>query len=269
MNEELEKEFQNTTRLLVGKELHGLDDYSEWLGQRVPLPRETKSAISGKEAWVGPPLIYLGKEFNLRNAILLEEMDQANESPFTAEDVAKASLRGIMGKLLSPVRYHIANMRYQAHENVWKCSGAGGGRNIYHCDDVYLDVKNVAYSNYTLWSHNAFGCHGVTSSGFVMHAYNCSRLARCFEVDGCSDSSGLLFCHNCENVQDSMFCFNAKNLRYAIGNLQVPPDRYKEIKSRVLAEIAAELEKNKCLKWDIFNIGCKREALWYRRLTTP
>jgi len=256
MNDELEREFQNTTRLLLGTALKGLDDYSGWIGRRVPLPRETKSAISGKEAWVGPPFIYLGKEFNPRNAILLEEMDQANKSPFKPEDLADASVRDVMKKLVSPVRYHVGNMRYQAHENVWKCSGAGGGRNLYYCDDVYLDVKNVAYSNYTIWSHNAFGCHGVMHSGFVIHAYNSSKIARCFEVDGCSDSSGLLFCHNCENVHDSMFCFNSKNLRNAIGNVQVAPGKYKEIKSRLLGEISAELEKTKSLKWDIFNIGC-------------
>jgi hypothetical protein len=268
MNEELEKEFQGTTLLLLGTALKGLDDYGEWLGRRIPLPRETRSAVSGKEAWVGPSLIYLSKDYNLKNAILLDEMDQVNKSPFAPQDVARASVRDIMKSLVGPVRYHVANMRYQAHENVWKCSGAGGGRNLYHCDDVYLDVKNVAYSNFTLWSHNAFGCHGVTNSGFVIHAYNCSKVARCFEVDGCSDSSGLLFCHNCENVQDSMFCFNAKNLRYAIGNVQVPPDKYKEIKARVLAEISAELEKTKSLERDIFNIGCRRERLWHHRLTT-
>jgi hypothetical protein len=266
MNEELEEEFSKTTNLLLGSRLKHLNDYGEWIGGRVPLPKSGRSALSGKEVWVAPNHIYMGKDFNLKNVISLDEMDQANESSHTPDELDNATVKEIMTRLVSPIRYHCGNFRYLSHENVWECSGVGDGRNLFRCDDVYLKVKNVAYSNYTIYCENAFGCHGVDHSSFVIHAYNCTKVSRCFEVDSCSNCSGLLFCHNCENVHDSMFCFNAKNLRYAIGNVELGPEKFKEIKSLILNQIVDELEKTKSLKYDIFNIGCRGEKLWHHKL---
>jgi hypothetical protein len=267
MNEELKTEFLKTTKLILGQELQSLRDYEEWLERHVPQPRRGSSAISGKDVWVAPSHIYMGKDFNLTNVIGLDEMEQANTTPNKPEDLEGATVKDVIGKLIDPIRFHCGNFRYQAHENVWECSGAGGGRNLYRGDDVYLKVKNVAYCNYTIYSENAFGCHGVDHSSFLINAYNCSKVSRSFEVDGCSNCSGLLFCHNCENVQDSMFCFNAKNLRYAIGNVEVGPEKFKEIKALILKEITNELEQTKSLHHDIFNIGCRGEKLWHQRLT--
>jgi hypothetical protein len=164
----------------------------------------------------------------------------------------------MLSKFIRPVAFHCGNFRYQSHENVEKSSGAGGGRNLYYCEDVYLSVKNVAYTNYTQYSENLFGCHAVSHSSFCIHAYNSTAVNRCFEVDGSNNCSDLYFSHNCENVRDSMFCFNAKNLKNAIGNSQLDPDSYKSLKSSILAQIAGELEKNKSLGWDVFNIGSKK-----------
>ena len=70
----------------------------------------------------------------------------------------------------------------------------------------------------------------------------------------CSDS---YFLHNCENVNDAMFCFNVKNLRNAIGNSQLPPDKFQKTKSSLVEQMFSELEKKKSLKWNIYNIGGK------------
>ena len=75
-------------------------------------------------------------------------------------------------------------------------------------------------------------------------------------MESCSNSSDLYFSHNCEALQDAMFCFNSKNLKHAIGNSPLPPDRYKSLKSALISQIADELEKTKSLRWDIYNIGC-------------
>jgi len=255
MSEELEKAFSSTCRLLLGKGLEGLTQYSSWLGKSVPLPKETKSAISGKEVWVPPPNIYLKKEFNPKNAISLDEMENANTAPFGPEELDGASVQEIVKKI-KPISYYCGNFRYWTHSNIERSSGAGAGQNIMMCDDVYLKVKNIAYCNYALYSENLFGCHGVMHSGFLMHAYHSTKVTRCFEIDACSNCSGLLFSHNCENVHDSMFCFNAKNMRNAIGNVAVPPNEYKRIKELLQQEIVKELEDKKSFRYDVFNIGC-------------
>ncbi|MFH1393697.1 MAG: hypothetical protein ABII71_03460 [Candidatus Micrarchaeota archaeon] len=255
MGEELERAFSSTCRLLLGKELAGLEQYGGWLGKAVPLPRETKSALSGKEVWIPPSDIYLKKQFNLKNAISADEIDQANTPPMGAGELEGASVKDILG-MIKPISHYCGNFRYWTYTNAEKSSGTGDGRNMLMCDDVYLKVKNVAYGNYVLYSENLFGCHGIMHSGFSIHAHYCTKITRCFEVDACTNSSDLLFCHNCENVHDSMFCFNAKNLRNAIGNVPVAPDEYRRIKELVQQEIVKELGEKKSFRYDIFNVGC-------------
>jgi hypothetical protein len=266
---EIEKEFSKTTRLVLGIELKNLRDYAQWLGNRVPLPKKTNSAVSGKEVWVPPDHIYLGKGFGLKRVILSDEFEKVNISPYSPDNLSNATVKTIINNLVDPVRYNWGNFRYQAHENVREVSGGGGGRNLYHGDDIFLKVKNIAYSNYVIYCENIFGCHGMDHSYFVINAYNCAKVSRCFEVDSCSNCSGLLFCHNCENVHDSMFCFNAKNLRYAIGNVEVGLEKFKEIKALIVREIFEELEKTQNLRYDIFNIGCRGKKLWLSKLTIP
>jgi hypothetical protein len=252
---ELENAFTKTAKLLFATEFHGLDTYAGWLGRHVPLPHLAKSALSGKDVWAPPFLNYLGKEFNPSRIISMEEMELLSSSPFKAADLKNASVADMLTKFIKPVAFHCGNFRYLSHENIEKTSGAGDGMNVYYCEDVYHDVKNIAYSNYTLFSENMFGCRGVSHSSFCIHAYNSLAVNRCFEVDGCNNSRDLLFCHNSEGLSDCMFCFNVKNMRYAIGNVPLAPERYKQIKSLVLGRIGNELMKAKDLKWDIYNIG--------------
>ncbi len=256
--EELEKSFSETTKLLLGTELHGIDEYGQWIGKRIPRPYMVKSAFSSKEVWVPPPMIYLNKKFNPSRIISLDEMDDASVSSFSPDDIKNATVKDILTKFVKPVAFYCGNFRYSTYENIEKSSGAGAGRNIYYSEDVFLDVKNVAYSYYALYCQNMFGCRSITKSAFCIHAYNSVSVNRCFEIDACSNSSDLFFCHNCENVRDSMFCFNAKNLKHAIGNVQYLPDEYKRIKSSLLEQISEELEKTKSLKWDIYNICCAK-----------
>lgn len=253
----LDKAFTETTKLLLGQGLNPIDDYADWLGKYVPLPSLAKSAVSGKDVWIPPAINYFGKSFNKSKIISMEEMEQVNVSPFAAKDIETATLNDLRTKFIKPLSFFCGNFRYLESENFEKVSGGGGGRNVYYSEDIYLDVKNVAFSNYALYCVNVFGSHNVTYSQFAIHAYNSTQISRCFEVEGCTNSRDLLFSHNCENVNDSMFCFNAKNLKYAIGNVQLPPDKYREIKNIILADLVRQLKQNKSLKYSIFNIGGK------------
>ena len=52
-----------------------------------------------------------------------------------------------------------------------------------------------------------------------------------------------------------MFTFNAKNLKYAIGNASIGPEKYRPLKKTLLEQITDELEKKKSFKWNIYNIA--------------
>ncbi len=252
---EIEKAFREITKMLLGAELTHIDEYQNWLGCKVPLPSLAESVISGKDVWIPPTLNFLGKNFNRSKIISMDEMDKVNKNDIPRASIENVSIKELISTFIKPVAFFCGNFRYQTHENVEKSSGAGGGKNLYYCEDVYLGVKNIAFSNYALHCENIFGSYGITDSQFCIHAYNSTEVARCFEVDCCSNSSDLYFSHNCENVRDSMFCFNAKNLRHAIGNVQLPQDQYRLIKSKILNGVLKELKETKNLRYDVFNLG--------------
>ncbi|MFH2105951.1 MAG: hypothetical protein ABII22_01715 [Candidatus Micrarchaeota archaeon] len=251
--EELEDEFTKTCKLLLGTELTGLDEYGPWLGKRVPLPYPVKSTISGKEVWVAPPSNFAGMKFS--NVISYDEMEYANKSPFGYEDIKNSGMKEVFQNVMKPVSHFTGNFRYKNYENVDKCSGAGAGRNLYYGEDLFIDIKNAAYSNYAMFSTNIFGCHNVPYSQFCIHCYNSVNLTRAFECDGCYHSSDILFCHNSEALSNCMFCFNTKNKRYAIANVEVGREEYLRVKKILLDYIGKELKEKKYLETDIYSIA--------------
>jgi len=255
----IDKAFDETASILLGRQLGNVDIYSGWLGEHVPLPSPAASAVSGKEIWMAPPINFLGRKFDSKRIIDMDEMESVNQSPFGREEMEGVENLGqLLGKFVSPIAYYCGNFRYGAGQDIEKCSGGGGGRTIYYSEDVFHNVKNVAFSHCVVNSQNIFGGHNVVKSCFGINIYNSNAIARGFEVDGCLSSSDIYFCHNSENLRDCMFCFNAKNLKHAIGNAEVGKEEYTRIKKMVLSEIGERLEKDKNLPWDIYSIGARK-----------
>ena len=78
-----------------------------------------------------------------------------------------------------------------------------------------------------------------------MHSQIFFYTKRCFDSYLCVSSSDLYSCFNCKNCMDAMFCFNQNSKRHAIGNLELPKEKYLVIKKKLLSEIAEELEAKK------------------------
>ncbi|MEA3347111.1 MAG: hypothetical protein U9Q21_03360, partial [Candidatus Auribacterota bacterium] len=87
-----------------------------------------------------------------------------------------------------------------------------------------------------------------------INAYSCLKVANCFETAFCGNSSNCLFCYDGSNLDNCMFCFSDNAKKYAIGNLEVGKKRFFELKNIVVDELFQELEKNKSLKMNIFNL---------------
>jgi len=259
MERKIDKGFNETAFILLGRRLGSVDDYSGWLGEHVPLPFQAKSAVSGKEIWVAPPINFLDKRFDSGRIIDMDEVERVNKSPFGSQELeGVGNLQQLLEKFVSPIAYYCGNFRYGTGQDIEKCSGGGLGRTIYYSEDVFHGVKNVAFSHCVINSQNIFGGHNVVKSSFGINIYNSNAIARGFEVDGCLSSSDVYFCHNSENLRDCMFCFNAKNLKNAVGNVQYPREEYLAVKKMVQAEICARLEKERKLPWDIYSIGARK-----------
>jgi hypothetical protein len=251
--DEYEKAFQSITSVVLGRKLTGYRDYKGWLTRRLPVIGETRSAMSGKK-------VYLPFEFYevIRHRLLtLEEAyGTAGKLHLSEEQVRGLSFANAT-EALKDISITTADTVMGNNSRVSECA-------VYYDSSVCFGSVAVATSRYAIYSfwprqsEYVAGCHVAFSCSFCVRCFNSENLSRCLEVSDSASCTDCYFCYNCENLQDCMFCFNTKTKRYAIGNVQFPPEQYRKIKRALLAQMADELERNKELKWDIYNIGCAK-----------
>jgi hypothetical protein len=249
----IEDAFRKTTRIVLGKELQGMDAYGDWLLRHVIKTRSAVSAATGRPTSLSSHAPYKfyprDRLVKANEGVKLGEILRMDESDITSLDSAKDSLWKIA--------FFVSEIMIGENKNIIGVMLANQSSNCYK-GSIYSYDEFCGFSFWPRDSKYVFGSSMAFSSSFCINAYNSLNLARSFEVESCSNSSDLYFSHNCENAQDAMFCFNSKNLKHAVGNAPLLPDKYKSLKSTLLAQISEELENKKELKYDIFNLACQR-----------
>ncbi|MGV8176241.1 MAG: hypothetical protein ACP5NX_00365 [Candidatus Bilamarchaeaceae archaeon] len=251
MDEAMEKAFQETAKVILGKTLSGLDEYGPWLNENTEEIICRKSAL-GKETIYTPGYVYYKKTGD--RFISMVEREVASRKRINEGDVKKLTLANAKD-VLKGITLFCPDAQDGTNVNMDECSLYSYGSNCYR-SVALVRSKHCAYSFWPRNSEYIFGSDIVFSSSFCLKCYHSENITRCLEVSNSANCGDCYFCHNCENVNDSMFCFNAKNLRYAIGNKEVGREAYMKLKKRVLEEIAGELERSKRLRWSIYDIGC-------------
>lgn len=257
--EPIEKAFSQTTGLLLGKKLTGIESYAKYLSKHVPMNEIHPSALSGSKTVSCGYRVHMLKLHDFSKRVATdEELRQVGKVGVDAGvleglgmDAEKAA------SILHPVAYMNLDKVVGQAINLRDCSVVINAQDCY-CGSAFTWCKKCAYCFWSSVSEQVFGSACVFDSSFCVKCFYSKKMTRAFECDGCESCSDTYFSHNCENVRDSMFCFNSKNLTYAIGNGVLEQDKYKGIKGALIAQIGEELEGNKGLKWDIFNIGSRR-----------
>ncbi|MDD5340393.1 MAG: hypothetical protein PHV13_04030 [Candidatus ainarchaeum sp.] len=248
--EPMEEAFRKTTGVLLGRPLDGLRSYENWLMRHVPATQKARSVVSGRSVYVNDIVPYnlmlkdrLVKQDEVWKMGVLTKLEPSEIESF--EKLKKAAGR---------IAYFCPEGMVGESRNIPEVAVVNTSLNCYHCGIASFN-ENTAYSYWARNSKYMFGSALAFLSSFCMNANYSTNLSRAFEADGCNNCSDVYFAHNCENARDAMFCFNAKNLHSAIGNSPLPPEQYRRVKGALLAQMADELEQNKELKWDIYNIG--------------
>jgi hypothetical protein len=247
----VEKAFSDTTSLVFGKPLNGLENHAQWLKSRV-------IAVDGAQSALGSGSITVPGYANFRalrrdRFVGLYEGMKIGENARLSEKEASELDFSNAPSLLSKIAYPSTQFRDGPIANV-------GGSPIVvsstNCHSVLgcLNLKDSAYCVWPNGSDHVFGSAFLMNSSFCIKCYSSFSLKGCFEVDSSSGCSYSYFCHNVENVHHSMFCFNAKNLNYAIGNVEVGREKYMEMKPLLLAPIVKALEAGKNPAIDIFTL---------------
>jgi hypothetical protein len=246
----IENAFRQVSRVVLGKQLEGIDDYGEWLLRSVIAPFVVPSASSGKRITVSGLPFYRSLP---KNRIVEDREGYAISKMLKLEEPEMGSL-GSIRENLRKIAWIVPSFHYGNNLNIIDCGIVVSSLNCYF-GGLYIYNEYCAFSYWPRNSKYIFGSENVFSSTSCIKSFYSSNLSRCFEVDSSSNSSDLYFSHNCENVNDSMFTFNAKNLRYAIGNVQYPKEEYKRVRDSLLAQITDELEKKKTIPWSIYSLS--------------
>jgi hypothetical protein len=254
----IEKAFTTSFKILFKKDIEGVDRYEQWLTRYSPPPFEFVSPFSGKKIYFKPYL----EASKFHSSVPLERVVPLNE----AQEVGSLHLNENEIGSFESIEKNIGRIGYFCFEihkgtfrNVTKSPVIIDSANSYKngvANNVEYAALNVAVGPNSKF---VFGNNRITDSQFCLNCHYSSGLNRCFEIDSSTNCSDSYFAHNCEGLNEAMFCWNAKGKRYAIGNLQLPPEQYRKIKDMFVEQMADEILSKNELRYDIFNVGCGKK----------
>ncbi|MCX6771671.1 MAG: hypothetical protein NTX79_06460 [Candidatus Micrarchaeota archaeon] len=253
---DLNSAWKSTCRLVLGEEIGELEEFREYLLTRHFPISERKSALSGKRVVMGSDRYPKGAK-----VISQDEIDYAKKYPALGINEIK----------------DIDSIIEAFHERFLYCGNKVFGvsrffSGVDNCTDSFFveeshDVvgsKYVAYSSFVrIGSEHVFGSGVLIRGAHLIKILGSADLSRSFDCSMCTASSDMLFSvysHGCSNC---LFCFNQRNKKYAIGNLELPRERYFEIRKKIVSEVAEHLRKHKSFPsvFDFPLLGKNRQSL--------
>jgi hypothetical protein len=234
--EELNKAWKATCRVLFGEEVGNLKEFDEWLSKYVGKPRIEKSAISGDE-------VYLAVDDYCKGARFISNTEIDFSKKFEPLNINEIKDIDSIVEAVSDRIYYSGNIILGNSKFV------EGSSNITNSFYAYKSFRShedeyVAYRKLGKGSKYLFGGTGGYSSYMIKGIAGLS-CQRCFEYWSISDSSDIYYSTNLNGCADCMFCFNVNGKRRAIGNLELPLERYKELKKKLVSEIVDELKQKR------------------------
>jgi len=223
--------FKSTCRVLFGREIGALFRHKNYLSKLVDPPMEATSSFSGKPVFLSRPHYCKGAKF-----IDVEEIGKARSalSINYIKDVDSA-LSALSEKFAYCGNKNLgASVEVADSDMCNDCLGVLSSQNV-------ISSKYVAYSNGVRESECVFGCMLGGEVGFSLHSQIFFFSKRCFDAYMCFHSTDVYSSFNCRNCQDVMFSFNQNSKRNMIGNLELPKEKYLELKKKLVSEIASEL----------------------------
>jgi hypothetical protein len=247
----IEKGFASACNVVFKKSLEGIKQYEGWLEKNTAELLQAKTPFGGV-AQYPKNFAYVPNIPDGRTVSFGEMMALSKKSLSESEIGNMSSIKKAIGK----IGYFTLELFEGENSNYIDSPLVYHGTNIYKTYDV-THGENTGVCFLALNSKYVYGSYRTLESQFSLKCYNSLYLNRCFELDSCSKCSDSYFCHNSEALSDCMFCFNMKGRRHFIGNTDFGKEKYAQVRGAVLSQIGEELEREKSLKWNIFNIGAR------------
>lgn len=249
----IEKAFSSTFKIIFKKDFRDIGEYEGWLSRRI-VPLKGITSPFGVDIFIVQyhPSFRAFSLIPEKRSVTYEEGMELGKLHITED-----KLTGLEKVKEWFSEFCCFSVEYFSGENsnIISTPTVDHSANIYK---TYTSIysENCGVDSWALFSKYLFGCHWTRDSQFCVKCYNGHFLNRCFEVDSSIRCLDTLFSHNCEGLSEAMFCFNVKGKRYAVGNLELPKEKYAKLRDSVVEQIADEILKKKEYKLDAFNVGC-------------
>ncbi|MBN2121809.1 hypothetical protein JW721_02015 [Candidatus Micrarchaeota archaeon] len=235
VDEKTNSAFKETCRILFKEEIGELSAFEDYLKEYMFPYAIRKSCVSGREVMIGAMYPEGAK------IVSHQEMPQLQ---FTKVDVNKIkdidSLLEAVGEniVYCGNRVFGSTAKVERVDNAIDCINLSNSHNVSGC-------KDGAFLSHTRENDHCFGTSSYSKSKFVMRSYMGFCSSRCFEAVLIGWSSDCVMCFNCMDTHEAMFSFNLRGKRHAIGNLELPREKYLPLREKLLLEIAQKLRKDK------------------------
>lgn len=236
--EELNKEWKTTSRLVLDGEVGELSDYKDWL-IKLNNPRFVKTSVSG----VNTVFSSSGYSGDAR-FMAMDEIDPSKKfEPLEINEIK--DIDSIVDAVQERI-FYCGNVVLGNSKFVEKSSNVTDSFYVY--DSVKVsDCKNIAYSQYLRLCENIFGTNEGGESKYCIRCCILFKNARSFELWKSTSCTDCYYSFGLDGCNNAIFSFNLQGKSNVIGNLQLPKDKYQEIKKKLLGEMREGLIKNKKL----------------------
>ncbi|VVB97917.1 Uncharacterised protein [uncultured archaeon] len=233
--------WRSTCKILLGREVGGLEAFSAYLSRHITLAAEEKSSISGKPIYSAANEICKGARF-----IAYDELPQYGK-------IAKGAKLGIneikdIDSILSALKetfYYSGGVVLGNSNDVVDSDRCVDCVDVYKSRMIFEKSKSMAYSEQSRACEYVFGAQITGDCKFLIHSYDGFKDNRCMEILRTFFCSDCYYVANLEGCSNCMFSFNQRSKSNMIGNIQLPKDRYESLRQKLVAEIADMMEARK------------------------
>ena len=234
----LERRWEATCKLAFGAPVGPMLSFRDYLFAEVVKPSFRNSCMSGGEVAVLPEI---GKGAKVAGYDELLKAGTAKAPQASINDIKDIDS---LSRAASEIAVFAGNIIQGQCGHVEKSNRVLDSHFIYSCHNVIYS-KYAAFSRRVKYSDSVFGIDSTSKIKFALRSYDIYESSVLFECLRVYTSSNCYYCANMDNATDCLFSFNQRSARRRIGNLELPLDKFTELKAKLVGEMRESLSSKK------------------------
>jgi hypothetical protein len=233
----LERHWASTCKLMFGSPVGGLLEFEEYLLSDVMPPSARKSS-SGNDVNV---LSEIPRDARIADYEALFGKETAKAGKLSINDIKDIdSLANAMGEVAV-----FAGNVVQGQSSHVESSNRILDSHFIYCSHDIIYSKYVAFSHTVKHSESSFGMENSVKNSFAIRGFDVYGSTVMFECLRAYTSANCYYCANVDDCRDCLFSFNLRSASRRIGNLELPSEKFSELKRKLVSEMRESLSSKK------------------------